>query len=154
MPITLDDLLTDWQQNSYRYTDAYQSGRSSFVATLLPQTAVQFGVYQTLEMLHKRLGNDTIRRALNPSETIDSPVKGQPDGSWLKRSNMVGINVRTIGSFWNVVNYAPLTVGAALLLFGGWYLLSARKWFTGPVPDAGIDDELRWSVDRHRRSGG
>ena len=55
---------------------------------------------------------------------------------------------------WNVVNYAPLTVGAALLLFGGWYLLSARKWFTGPVPDAGIDDELRWSVDRHRRSGG
>lgn len=112
MPITLNDLLTDWQQNSYRYTNAYQSGRSSFVATLLPQTAVQFGVYQTLEILHKRLGNDTIRRALNPSETIDSPVVGQPDGSWLKRSNMVGINVRTIGSFWNVVNYA-LTLPAS-----------------------------------------
>lgn len=112
MPITLDDLLTDWQQNSYRYTDAYQSGRSSFVATLLPQTAVQFGVYQTLEMLHKRLGNDTIRRALNPSETIDSPVNRHPDGSWLKQSNMVGINVRTIGSFWNVVNYA-LTLPAS-----------------------------------------
>ncbi|GAB3644179.1 hypothetical protein [Spirosoma arcticum] len=112
MPITFIDLLTDWQQNSYRYTDAYQSGRSSFVATLLPQTAVQFGVYQTLEMLHKRLGNDAIRRALNPNETIDSPAKGQPDGSWLKRSNMAGINVRTIGSFWNVVNYA-LTLPAS-----------------------------------------
>ena len=37
------------------------------------------------------------------------------------------------GFDWNVVNYAPLTVGAALLLFGGWYLLSARHWFTGPV---------------------
>ncbi|MFC4947984.1 amino acid permease [Pseudonocardia sp. GCM10023141] len=34
---------------------------------------------------------------------------------------------------WDVVNYAPLTVGGALLLFGGWYLLSARKWFTGPA---------------------
>jgi amino acid transporter len=34
---------------------------------------------------------------------------------------------------WNVVNYAPLTVGAALALFGGWYLMSARHWFTGPV---------------------
>jgi amino acid transporter len=34
---------------------------------------------------------------------------------------------------WNVVNYAPFTVGAALLLFGGWYRLSARHWFTGPV---------------------
>lgn len=43
---------------------------------------------------------------------------------------------------WNVVNYAPLTVGAALLLFGGWYLVSARKWFTGPVREAGTDEEL------------
>jgi amino acid transporter len=51
---------------------------------------------------------------------------------------------------WNVVNYAPLTVGAALIMFGGWYLLSARMWFTGPIPDASIEDELRWSLDRHR----
>jgi amino acid transporter len=43
---------------------------------------------------------------------------------------------------WAVVNYAPLTVGGALILFGGWYLLSARKWFTGPVREAGTDAEL------------
>ena len=43
---------------------------------------------------------------------------------------------------WNVVNYAPLTVGGALILFGGWYLLSARHWFTGPVREAGTDEEL------------
>jgi amino acid transporter len=49
---------------------------------------------------------------------------------------------------WNVVNYAPLTVGAALLLFGGWYLLSARCWFTGPVRETSASDELRWSLDR------
>ncbi len=47
---------------------------------------------------------------------------------------------------WNVVNYAPLTVGAAVLLFGGWYLLSARHWFVGPIPDARLDDGLRWSI--------
>ena len=49
---------------------------------------------------------------------------------------------------WDVVNYAPLTVGAAVVAFGGWYLLSARRWFTGPVPDASVDDELRWTPDR------
>jgi amino acid transporter len=43
---------------------------------------------------------------------------------------------------WEVVNYAPLTVGGALILFGGWYLLSAKKWFTGPVREAGSEDEL------------
>lgn len=112
MPITLTALQANWQQNHLRYTDAYQSGRSSFIHGLLPQTAVQFGVYQTLEILHKRLGSETIRRALDPNETIDSPVKGQPDGSWMKQSNMVGINVRTIGSFWNVINYA-LTLPAS-----------------------------------------
>ncbi|MDB5240949.1 MAG: hypothetical protein JWP57_1574 [Spirosoma sp.] len=112
MPTTLTDLQDDWRQNSARHTDDYQSGRSSFLPGLLPQTAVQFGVYQTLEILHKRLGNDTMRRALNPGETIDSPQKGQPDGSWLKQSNMVGINVRTIGSFWNVINYV-LTLPAS-----------------------------------------
>jgi amino acid transporter len=43
---------------------------------------------------------------------------------------------------WTVVNYAPITVIGALILFGGWYLLSARKWFTGPIREAGTEAEL------------
>jgi amino acid transporter len=42
---------------------------------------------------------------------------------------------------WNLANYAPATIGGALVLFGGWYLLSARKWFKGPVR-MGSDEEL------------
>jgi hypothetical protein len=45
------------------------------------------------------------------------------------------------GFDWNVVNYAPITVGGALLLFGGWYVLSAHKWFKGPVRQ-GTEEEL------------
>src|SRR4029077_20273462 len=45
------------------------------------------------------------------------------------------------GFDWNVVNYAPITVGGALLLFGGWYLISAHKWFKGPVRQ-GSEEEL------------
>jgi amino acid transporter len=37
---------------------------------------------------------------------------------------------------WALVNYAPLTVGGALILFGGWYLISARNWFTAPRREA------------------
>jgi amino acid transporter len=43
---------------------------------------------------------------------------------------------------WESVNYAPLTVGGALALFGGWYFVSARKWFTGPVREARPQDEF------------
>ena len=45
------------------------------------------------------------------------------------------------GFDWDVVNYAPLTVGGALLLFGGWWVISAKKWFKGPVR-MGTEEEL------------
>jgi amino acid transporter len=45
------------------------------------------------------------------------------------------------GFDWNVVNYAPITVGAVLLAVGLWWLLSARKWFKGPVAQ-GTEAEL------------
>src|ERR671931_615452 len=45
------------------------------------------------------------------------------------------------GFDWNLVNYTPLTVGGAFVLLGGWYLLSARKWFKGPVVQ-GTEEEL------------
>jgi amino acid transporter len=52
------------------------------------------------------------------------------------------------GFNWTVVNYAPITVGGALLLFGGWYVLSAHKWFKGPIRQ-GSEEEL----ERMERSG-
>ena len=45
------------------------------------------------------------------------------------------------GFTWEAVNYAPLLVGGALLLFGGWWVLSANKWFKGPVR-MGTEEEL------------
>jgi amino acid transporter len=45
------------------------------------------------------------------------------------------------GFTWDFVNYTPLTVGAAFLLFGGWYVLSAHKWFKGPIRQ-GTEEEL------------
>jgi amino acid transporter len=45
------------------------------------------------------------------------------------------------GFTWDFVNYTPITVGGALLLFGGWYVLSAKKWFKGPIVQ-GTEEEL------------
>ena len=45
------------------------------------------------------------------------------------------------GFTWEAVNYAPILVGGALLLFGGWWVLSAKNWFKGPVR-MGTDEEL------------
>ena len=34
---------------------------------------------------------------------------------------------------WSAVNYAPIAVGGVVGLVALWWVLSARKWFTGPV---------------------
>jgi hypothetical protein len=51
-----------------------------------------------------------------------------------------GIPWRT-GWDWNLANYAPVTILAAFLLFGGWCMLSAKNWFKGPVR-MGTEEEL------------
>jgi amino acid transporter len=45
------------------------------------------------------------------------------------------------GFDWNLFNYTLVTVGGAFLLFAGWYLLSARNWFKGPLRE-GTEEEL------------
>jgi len=45
----------------------------------------------------------------------------------------------------------PVTIGGAFLLFGGWYVLSAREWFKGPVR-MGTDEELeRLEAEQERK---
>lgn len=105
MPTSIPTLQANWQQHFTAHLDQFQSGQRSYVTGLLPQTAVNFSVYQTLEILHKRLGNDKLKQALDPNETVPSPAVAEPNSTWLKKANMVGVNVRTVGSFWNVVNY-------------------------------------------------
>ncbi len=56
-------------------------------------------------------------------------------------------------------NYAPVAVGVVLLFSGGYWLISARKWFTGPRPQGDEDqpEEDRGGVLQRRaraRRGG
>ena len=54
---------------------------------------------------------------------------------------------------WEAANYAPILVGGALLLFGGWWVLSAKKWFKGPVR-MGTEEELEQIEAAHRGRDG
>ena len=49
---------------------------------------------------------------------------------------------------WLIFNYTPLMVGGAFLLFAGWYLISARKWFKGPIRQ-GSEEELERIEDTY-----
>ena len=91
------------------------AGERSFVPNLLPEQALELSAQDTLEILRLRLGEGLAMAlehadpgtVLSPAPAaIRSPVFGLPDGTWLQQTNLVGINVRTVGTFWNVIKYA------------------------------------------------
>ncbi len=50
--------------------------------------------------------SDAAQAAFDPEKDIPSPVAGTKNTEWMKKANCVGINVRTIGSFWNIIPYS------------------------------------------------
>ena len=54
---------------------------------------------------------------------------------------------------WLSFNYAPVAVLGTLVLVGGWWLLSARSWFKGPIPQ-GTEEELARIEARYEHPGG
>jgi hypothetical protein len=85
----------------------FLTGNSSFIAGLKPSDAVKLPTAQILYILEKKLG-ERFYAAISPDKTFESPLstKGIQTTHWLKSANMVGVNVRTVQSFWNVVKYA------------------------------------------------
>ncbi len=119
VPNVYQEFLDCWETPDHRDAciAAYQDSQVSFIPNLLPQFAVEMSADQTFAILRQRLGIK-LDVALDPQYTdpdklpdeipkaIQSPMQNQPNGNWLKQTNMVGINTRTIHSFWNIVKYA------------------------------------------------
>ena len=105
-PETYADFRQYWMNNQQTAISMYVAKNQSFIPNLLPEQAIQMPAVQLSYILEKRFGQADFFKALNPENTIDSPIQSNENGEWLKTVNMVGINVRTIGSFWNVIKYA------------------------------------------------
>lgn len=78
---------------------------------LLPEAALQTSFGELIRTLERHLGAD-LYSAFDPTVSIPSPVAGYSDTAWLKTANTVGINVRTIQHFWNIIPYT-LTLPSA-----------------------------------------
>lgn len=119
IPDSYEGFRQYWANNQQTAINDYVSQRRSFIPNLLPEQAIQMPAVQLAYILEKRFGQQAFFATLNPMNTVESPVQIQPNSSWLKTVNMVGINVRTIGSFWNVIKYTltlPRTQSSVHLL--------------------------------------
>lgn len=78
---------------------------TNFYLEMLPDQAVRVPVPQLSAELEAIFGA-AFREAMHPENTVPSPVRMYNDGAWAKRMRAVGVNIRTIGHFWNLVPYA------------------------------------------------
>ena len=86
---------------------AFLTNNASFIGGCPPSDAVALTTEQVLYILEKKFGPH-YHAVFYTDATVPSPLKvrNTEGGVWMRSSNMVGVNVRTIGSFWNVVKYA------------------------------------------------
>ncbi len=72
---------------------------------LMPEDAVKTPLTKIIRHLENHFGN-SVQDAFNPQNNIPSCIKNFSETSWLRSAKCVGINVRTIRNFWNIVPYA------------------------------------------------
>lgn len=106
LPEAYDNWIYHWDHEKADLINAYQSQTCSFIPGLLPELAMQLPVDEVLRILEPLIGRGLLDEALQPENTTPSPLQSTSNSSWMKRSNVVGINVRTIGNFFNCVKYA------------------------------------------------
>ena len=119
----MDDIIERWGQKRDLFIRSFTDGTHSFIPGLPPNIAVTLPVQTVLNILIARYG-ENIESALSieysdPAvpfsklpDSLQSPMKQMEDAEWLKTAKVVGINVRTLGSFWNILAYS-LTLPAA-----------------------------------------
>jgi len=95
----------------------YVAGDESFLVGTRPQDVLAAPLTDVVDVLRRRFG-EAIDTALAPQavdigrplddlpEAVRSPQANQTDTSWMRRTNMVGINVRTVGDYGGVLKYA------------------------------------------------
>ena len=96
---------------------AYRSGETTFAVGLRPQDALAIPLAEVLEALSGRFG-DAVMVALSEAAVdldrplsdlppkVWSPRSNEPDSGWMRRANVVGVNVRTVGDIGGLVKYA------------------------------------------------
>lgn len=103
---SFEETALRWSDDKSFFLNDYQHRQSDFVAEVPPELLLSLSVYELLDILQKRLSFPIVQQCLHPEYSHPSPLTGSREGSWLKTTNMVGINVRTIHTFTNVLKYA------------------------------------------------
>ena len=116
-------------QSKSELMNSYVEEKTNFIPYLLPEEALKLSVKEIVDILSNRFGS-IINEIISKNKLIESPVAFYQTTDWIKTSNMVGINIRTIGNVFNIIKYA-LTIPSGKLLHNSLHILPI--WEPGVV---------------------
>jgi hypothetical protein len=106
LPLSFEAQHNFWLQNMQPISQRYTSKQNSFLPVIHPSQIVLLPVNQVIYLLSKRYGGETLQQCMQFENNVQSPVALHTNAKWMQQNCMVGVNVRTIGSFWKLVKYA------------------------------------------------
>ncbi len=71
-----------------------------------PKKVINYSFKTTLKVLKSLIGAETLEKAFNIEQKFPSPVEFHTNSEWLKKSKIIGVNPRIIGTYFNIVKYA------------------------------------------------
>lgn len=95
-----------WQTQAQNIISQYTDQKTGNLFGCQPNLAIKMPAAQVIYILSKRFSDEKVRFCINPLNCQSSPLAENTDSSWIKNVAMVGVNIRTIGTFWNLVKYA------------------------------------------------
>ena len=116
IPRTYAEFRDYWKLYGSHIRNSYAAGGHSWMVSVLPPDALGLSVPETVGVLGKRFGRaidtalapahtDTSRPAADLPAELRGPLRRGGDTDWMRRANVVGINVRTLGGFFGVLRY-------------------------------------------------
>lgn len=117
LPRTYSEFRDYWRRRRAYLEQDYGARRHSWLVGALPPDVLALSVPETLGILQERHGSAVDAALAAEHSNPDRPVADLPselrgpiaresrDPDWIRRANVVGINIRTVGSFFGVVKY-------------------------------------------------
>lgn len=73
--------------------------------SIKPQEALEWSFDEALDKLSNLIGSKNVNEILS-GKKVDSPVSKNKNSEWMKQSNIVGVNPRALGTYFDIVKYA------------------------------------------------
>lgn len=71
-----------------------------------PKESINYSFNKTKKILTSLIGQNEVNKAFDIKIKYPSPVSENKDSKWLKKSKIISINPRIVGSYFNIIKYA------------------------------------------------